>query len=90
MHLSSFQEYVFFASIYLMVCSIGLWLGLPNILVPPRRFAMAQLHFRAFSGLSLSFNLASHPQVPSGPLETSAYDREASVGPVVHTSRLLA
>lgn len=68
MHLSSFQESVLFASIYLMVCSISHSLGLSCILVPPRGLTMALLHSRAcpwtnlviHSGLSGERSKTSH------------------------------
>ena len=66
MHLSSSQVcvirfYLFNGVFYPSLAGVTC-----NILASPRRFAMAQLHFRACSGLSLSSSLASYPQAPSG------------------------
>ena len=71
MHLSSSQVcvihfYLFNGMIYQSLVGVTY-----NILAPPRRFAMVQLHFRACSGLSLSSSLASHPQAPSGPFSVT-------------------
>ena len=71
MHLSSSQVcvirfYLFNGVFYQSLAGVTY-----NILAPPRRFAMAQLLFRACSGLSLSSSLASHPQAPSGPFSVT-------------------
>ena len=71
MHLSSSQVcvirfYLFNGVFYQSLAGVTY-----NILAPPRRFAMAQLHFRAWSGPSLSSSLASHPQAPSGPFSVT-------------------
>ena len=71
MHLSSSQVcvirfYLFNGVFYQSLAGVTY-----NILAPPRRFAMAQLHFRACSGPSLSSSLASHPQAPSGPFSVT-------------------